>query len=144
MTLHRLRQRIGNPEIAHGVDSPEAYREHARVFLAKAGMVDVLHEVAERPAAFVSDGRWVCGCACGNGPSAHPEWGLAICLECGAVLRPRFPRDWRVVETVLLERPEPHQRHHFPDDEVARAHGLERRERLANLRAENRTRGQEA
>lgn len=139
-----LHARIGNPETQHGVADVEEYKRFA------LGVLRQLHprtapkliERTERPAAYVSDGRWVMDClACGNGPSAHPEWGIAVCCECGAVYKPTFPKDWSSAERVLLARDLPAQRHFFPDVTVATSKGLAKAETVGDLIRENAERG---
>lgn len=121
---------VGGPEQAHGVRSEAEYRLRAKSFLLRHGLQPILVERTERPEAYVSDSRWVIDCDCGNGPSASPEWGIAICLECGAVYRPTFPEDLGDVEAALLARPSPRNRHWHPERETA-----------ADLRHENRAHG---
>lgn len=56
--------------------------------------------------AFVSGGAWQVPCACGNCPSASPEWRTARCFECGAVyFAVQFPRDLEEIERLLVLRP---------------------------------------
>jgi hypothetical protein len=114
MTTHRIRNKIGGPAEAHNVNSPEEYRAHARIFLKGLGVppAEWLRPGGERP-AYVSGGWWVVRCDCGNAPSASPEWGLAICLECGYEFAPVFPKDRAEAEAALLARPIDH-RHFFP------------------------------
>lgn len=139
---HQLRDRIGTPEIAHRVTSPEHYVDWARTaHVGLGGKASDVRESGLTLDAYVSDGRWVVQCPCGNGPSAHPEWKIAVCVECGAIHRVGMPRDHRAAEAVLLARAHPHERHWFPTDETARRHGLERRETVSSLRRENRARG---
>ncbi|MFH1604556.1 MAG: hypothetical protein ABIH03_11685 [Pseudomonadota bacterium] len=138
-----LQNTIGRPQQAHGVGSPDAYRRRAKAFLLKHGVPPILIERGEHPMAYVSDGRWVCDCDCGNGPSVSPEWEMAICLECGSVYVPTMPADYERAETVLLKRPSPKFRHWFPDARVALRKGIGRAETLADLRDQNRLAGVE-
>lgn len=138
---HKLRDRIGDPTIVHGVDSADAYRAHARAFLKALGVppAEWLRPGGERP-AYVSGGCWVVRCPCGNAPSASHAWSLAICLECGAAYTPVFPRDRARAEATLLRRPLQH-RHYFPQD-AARHLGLHHDgETAVSLRRENRAHG---
>lgn len=142
----QLLQQIGTPEQAHGVTTPDEYRAFAlnvyRSLLPRQERVNVaLRQRKERPIARVNHGRWVIDCDCGNCPSAHPEWELAICPNCGSEYRPKFPKDREAVERVLLARARPDQRHFFPDRGVAKARGLKRRETLRDLIQENAERG---
>jgi hypothetical protein len=131
----RLRNVIGGPREAHGVDSPDSYARRAKAFLIKHGLSTGLQDRPQTPSAYVSDGRWVVDCDCGNAPSASHEWGLAICFECGSVYRPHFPADRGEIEAELLKRPVAN-RHFFGDTWVA----FRRRrsvDTLDTLRAEN-------
>lgn len=129
-----LRDRIGNPESVHRVTSPEAYVAWARA--THVGLGGRTADVAESGLtldAYVSDGRWVVRCPCGNGPSAHPEWRIAACAECGAIHKARFPRDWARIEQALLARPYLRWRTCFPTKELAEAHGRATRDTVASL-----------
>ena len=139
---HQLQGRIGTPEIAHRVYSPEEYVAWVRVNHVQTygGLPADVRESGLVLDAYVSDGRWVVQCPCGNGNSAHPRWGIAACVECGAIHGVRFPANWERAERILLEREHPHQRHWFPTDEIARRQGLPTAETVASLRRENRER----
>ena len=140
--MMKLMRVIGTPVQAHAVDSAEAYLDKARKYRAAHGLDPILTVRPEQPMAFVSDGRWVIDCDCGNGPSASHEWaGLAVCFECGSVYQARFPGDRAQAEEALLARPSPLQRHYYPDDETAKRAGLPKAENAASLRAENRAHG---
>ncbi len=139
--MYWLQQGIGRPQQAHGVQSPDEYREAVKAFLLRHGLKPVLCERPERPVAYVSDGRWVVDCDCGNGCIASPEWGLALCFECGGAYHPPFPSDLADVEAVLLARPHPRDRHYFPEAELARARGIARAETVHDLRRENQAHG---
>jgi hypothetical protein len=128
-----LQNVIGGPVQAHGVHSAEEYRARALAAVRAHG-VPGLTEQSEQSVAYVSDGRWVVDCACGNSPSASHEWGLAICMECGAVYEPTFPAARPAIEDTLLARARPSQRHFFP----------QRGETLQSLKAENRQHGDAA
>jgi hypothetical protein len=138
---HRLRDAIGTPVELHQVASAEAYVQRAKEYLVAHGGLPVLAEATQRPPAYVSHGAWVCQCVCGNGCSAHPDWGIAVCYECGALYRPVFPRQRAAGEAVLLRRPDHRTRNWFPHDDVARRHGLARGEPVAALERENAARG---
>jgi hypothetical protein len=146
---YHLRDVIAKPEHQHGVGSEEAYLDHARRFLLRHGLRPALvREVAERPHAYVSGGAWVVKCGCGNAPSAHPGgepgWPrpIAVCLECGAVTRPIFPKDWAAAEEALLERPDPSTRHFFPHKDHAAWVGETKAQTVAYLRKENADQGE--
>jgi hypothetical protein len=142
---YHVRHVIGTPVQAHGVANEAAYLEHARRFLLRHGMPAALvKEVGLGLAAYVSGGWWVVKCPCGNAPAAHPGDGtdawprpIAICLECGSVYRPAFPRDWKAAEATLLERPDPATRHYFPGKDEAAWVGEDRGQTVAYLRREN-------
>jgi hypothetical protein len=62
--------------------------------------------------AFVSGGKWIVSCDCGNGPSADPTWTIACCFECGAVYEDvSFPADAAEIERLLLARAKVGTRH---------------------------------
>lgn len=136
-----LRDQIGTPQTQHNVKTPDAYRAAAKEAMARLGVRPRIVKKGERPAAFVSDGRWVVLCPCGNGCIASREWGLAVCYECGAEYEPVFPDDADDAEAVLLARTGATDRHYFPDAKLARRHGLARAETAADLVEENRARG---
>lgn len=55
---------------------------------------------------FVSGGRWLVECPCGNCPMVAPEWGnLALCYECGAIYdKLVMPVDAHLIEAMLVLR----------------------------------------
>ncbi len=71
---------------------------------------------AERPPVFVSGGKWLVVCACGNCPSVAPEWaGLACCYECGAMYEGLvLPGRAAEIEQALVVRPGLAARHWTP------------------------------
>ena len=78
----------------------------------------------------VSDGQWQIVCGCGqNTPLYDPEWELACCFTCGAIIRQTPPLEWREIERVLLNRPNMTNRHMLVS------------QTLAELCAENREHG---
>jgi hypothetical protein len=121
---HVLRHRIGNPETAHRVSSPEEYVAWIRVqHVGLGGQPEDVGDSGLELPAYVSDGRWVVQCPCGNCPSAHPEWLVAACVECGAVHRVAVPASWRRGEAALLSREHLRWRTWFPTKELAEKHG---------------------
>lgn len=74
------------------------------------------HVVAPNPAAFVSGGRWLVECRCGNCPALAPEWGgLALCYECGAVYEGvDLPSEAIDIERLLVQRDQPSMRYWNP------------------------------
>lgn len=140
--------RIGGPEVAHGVKSEADYLAFARGFLLRHGLrPGSMYESDTQPPAYVSGGWWVCKCPCGNAPSAHPGDGseawprpVAVCFECGIVYRPVFPDDRAEAEAELLKRPVSN-RHYFPHKETAAWVGESRAQTVAYLRRENKARG---
>ena len=104
---------ITGPLHAHGVRTPEEYlakqRQHLqelRIARSAQGFRDPWIAIA-RPAAFISGGRWVLMCACGNAPSVDPDWLLAACFECGAIYHAfELPAERTTIERLLLERPQ--------------------------------------
>ena len=122
MTLHE----IGRPLHAHGVRTPGEYRERQRIHLAElrrarpAIVWGEPHDAIVQPLPFVSGGRWVVQCPCGNAPSADPGWRLACCFECGAIYADlAFPLEIAWIEALLLARPAQQNRHWFPHESVA-------------------------
>ncbi len=140
--MYWLLDKIGRPREAHGVNSPEEYMQRAKEFLIRHGQRPILRErEGPQPVAYVSDGRWVCDCDCGNGPSVDPEWRLAVCFECGSIWRPVIPARYREAERVLLARPSPANRHWFPDPKIARRVGLLKAETIGDLKRDNQRMG---
>lgn len=137
-----LANRIGNPETAHDVATPEEYRLKARRALGVHGLA-IHMRGGTQPDAFVSAGRWVCMCECGNAPSAHPNWGFAVCFECGLETRPIFPANWRTYESVLLAREHAGVRHWFSTEESERR-GMKKTQSVLDLARENRAEGRPA
>lgn len=130
---------ITGPLHAHGARSPEEY------LLMQARHVDQLRRAYPQHGwrepwtyvgevvAWISGGRWVITCECGNAPSASVDWNLAACFECGAIYRDvKFPDDRERLEQLLLARPNRQNRHWLP------------RETAADLADENRRHGHEA
>jgi Zn ribbon nucleic-acid-binding protein len=77
--------------------------------------------------AYVSDNRWVANCPeCNGGIAAWDENPHGCCLDCGHVYVVKFPKDYKIAEALLLQRP-PEHRHWM-------AH---LGEPVANLAAEN-------
>jgi hypothetical protein len=79
--------------------------------------------------AYVNHGRWVADCDCGSGVACGPDSRDAVCFECGAVWRVKFPRSDRIDAAVAIldGRRYAKQRNWRPD----------RGETLDDLRAEN-------
>lgn len=114
-----LQNVIGGPKQAHAISTPDEYAARARAFLEARGQPPALSEATSQPTAYVNDGRWVCDCPrafCNNSPSVSPDWGIAICLECGTVSRPMLPAFPASVERILLARPDARMRHFRPQD----------------------------
>ena len=132
---------LGRPSTIWGYRTPEEYVEGVRRFRIESGRASrsgvAVYESGDRPTAYVSDGRWVCQCACGNCPSVDPDWRLAVCFTCGAILRPLVPPDVEAAEAALLARPHPNLRHYFPGRKEAQKWGLRVRVRARDLEREN-------
>lgn len=126
---------ILSPREHHNAKTPEDYRRiHATAIARKrrAGQRVTAHTVTDQTAARIDYGSWVIDCECGAGNSTDPEWGFALCFACGsehtAIAFPaRAAR--RVVEVLLLDRPQQKERFWSPGDDVAA------------IRAENAARG---
>lgn len=123
----------------HNVRTPDEYRRaqletlmslkrsHPSLF---AG-ISVFLSLA-KPTVFVSGGKWVVRCLCGNAPSVDPEWRMALCFECGAQYEGLdIPEEHREIAALLLRRPNVSNRHWSPPETVAdleaenRAHGVD-------------------
>ena len=130
--------KIGGPREGHRVSSPEEYALYAKRVLNDIGASPLL-KPGQKLHAYVSAGWWVVKCPCGNAPAADPEWGIAICCECGAQHEAVFPNDREKGEAALLERPDPNTRHWFPHGEHAwrKRHHDGKSETVADLRREN-------
>ena len=94
-----------------GVQTEADYRARQAEYLARmrqmyAHLGDVVVHAAPAPAeVFVSGGKWVVECPCGNCPSVHPDWRLALCFECGAVYEDvEVPLATRAIELCLVAR----------------------------------------
>lgn len=130
------------PLHVHGVRTPEEYRALQRSAIAngktaRPGLNWKEPWPSDRGrSAFVSGGKWIVICDCGNGPSADPEWRLALCLECGAVYEDvALPDDRAEIERLLLERAQVSNRHWHRAETVSdlardnAAHGVGRVDR---------------
>jgi hypothetical protein len=145
------RAAIATPEHWYGVHSEAECVAHAKGFLVRLGVPPAaVRESGRMPHAYVSGGAWLVRCACQEGAvvSAHPGDGtaawprpVAVCLACGAILRPVFPADRAAAEAALLERPDPANRHFFPHEDQAAWVGERRGQTVADLKRENRARG---
>lgn len=68
-------------------------------------------ESEDQPPVFISGGKWLVRCECGNAPSVHPEWLVSRCFECGAIYRGlALPVNADRIEAVLALRPRPSNR----------------------------------
>lgn len=110
--------RIGRPLEAHGARTPTEYRARQAQHIAdiKVARPELAWRdpflSSETPTPFVSGGRWVVMCGCGNAPSYDPDWRLALCFECGASYERVPPPDRSDHgEAVLMARPAMTQRH---------------------------------
>lgn len=98
-----------SPLEVHGVRSPDEYaRKHRAQLnaLRQQGLAVVEWEADAGAPVIVSLGKYVVVCACGNAPSAHPEWDEARCWDCGAVYHGLlWPADLADIADILLARP---------------------------------------
>jgi hypothetical protein len=111
--------RIGRPLEAHGARTVGEY--YARQAQHIEDMKRARPELAWRdpfivesasPRPFISGGRWVVICPCGNAPSFDPEWRVALCFECGAqYVGVAVPKEWESIEAALMARPSMTNRH---------------------------------
>lgn len=128
-----LQSVIGRPRQAHGAKTPQEYLNRAtsyrRSMGKRMGVPTDMHDDMAAIFAYVSSGRWVVNCqtpGCNNGPSADPEWRLAVCYECGTVYRNVVvPTRWKEYEYHLLRCPDPQIRHCFPFAPIALRYGLQ-------------------
>lgn len=72
-------------------------------------------ESKDRPEPFISGGKWVVPCPCGDYPMASVEWDEARCFACGAIYRKlKWPARQREIESALLARGRAVTRHWKP------------------------------
>lgn len=114
------------PLHVHGVRSAREYEQlHERMIcngrIAHPGLNwQNPWPCAESKSAFVSGGKWLVMCGCGNAPSAHPGWDVARCFECGAVYSAiGWPADKEAIAAELVLRPHPKNRAWYPGETVA-------------------------
>lgn len=135
------------PLHVHGARTEAEYRQQQRDKLAQGRHFHPQFEWPEPwlskqiPPVFIAGGKWMVTCACGNCPSVHPDWRLALCFECGAIYEGvTIPGNAKDIEAVLVERPHPSNRAWLPnetvDDLIAQnvAHGAKVPERLRKER----------
>ncbi len=121
--MHRYT--ITGPEVAHRVTTPEALVLKHRAHMKSMGMEPRGHQ-GPPPMVYVSEGRALFDCECGNGPHVSREWGLAVCFACGLVYtRFLFPVGWSDIDMLMSVRPR-------------RRQNVARGESLAQLSEENR------
>lgn len=94
--------RLNGPPQMVGARTPEQFRRRAQAITART---KVEHEDGVFIAR-VEHGRWLADCPCGSGVAVHPEWPNAGCLECGRWWPVVLPSDWKVIEDVLIARPQ--------------------------------------
>lgn len=105
--MHRYT--ITGPEVAHRVGSPDALLAKLKAHLDTVGL-DPRPWTGEAPYVFVSEGRAVINCECGNGPQVSREWCLAVCFACGYVYRAfKFPVGWSDIDMLMSVRPRRYQ-----------------------------------
>lgn len=101
------------PHVHPGVATPEQYRQKQRMVIrhnAQALPGLPWREpwlCLDRPPVFISGGKWVIECSCGNCPSVSLAWGgLALCFECGAVYEGLpLPEQAALIAALLAARP---------------------------------------
>jgi len=114
---YELLTEIARPIHVHGVRTDAEYAAlqldaMKRLQAARpANKTPLPYDVPEETPARIVGSKWIVDCACGNAPSASPEWNVARCLECGATYRNiRWPKDFIIIESILLVRPRSAQR----------------------------------
>lgn len=136
---------VGGPREAHHVGSADEYRTWVLKLRARlAPQQPGLRESTTPLPAYVSHGRWVVQCPCGNCPSASREWGIAVCVECGVVHPCDFSERADTVEAILLARPGVLHRDFFPTEAIARKHGEPEAHSVLGLARKNRQEGDPA
>ena len=59
------------------------------------------------PAPYITTGKWVVACPCGDYPMASPAWNEARCFACGAIYQKlKWPRKREAIEAALVARPQ--------------------------------------
>lgn len=114
------------PEHVHGATSPADYerRQMRSVHDLKRSRPKLyggltLWDAPDGAIVFVTGGKLCIFCACGDAPSAHPDWDVARCFACGGVYRRlAWPADLKAIETVLIARRWPRQRNWMPGASV--------------------------
>ena len=103
---------IATPEHIHGVLTAEEYEKIHKAHMQTlqrarpALQFPDPHDAESGAVVHVSGGKWVVYCECNNAPSAHPEWGVARCLDCGAVYRElKWPEHLKELQALLVQRP---------------------------------------
>lgn len=127
---------IMTPRHVHGVRTAAEYRERQAAAIASwrqhypsLPWRTPWRYDGEPPPVFVSGGKWLIECACGNCPSVAPEWGgLACCFECGAIYEGCvMPEHAAEIARALAKRPRLIQRYWRPGltiDDLQRENAL--------------------
>ncbi len=117
------------------LDTPEQVREFWKGYAAKmreTGRPYTLTRSRRKLHAYVSDGRWVADCECGDGVALWRENPDACCLGCGTVYSNiEWPDEIEEAERVLSARRSAGDRGWRPHEG----------ETLDDLKIENLTRG---
>lgn len=109
---------ILGPRELHGVASPELYEKRQKLsYVLGAARAPFLNwrppwvYTGQPLPMIVSGSQWQLVCPCGNYPSFEPEWALACCFECMAVIRQQPREFWWFAQQVLVRRPKLENRH---------------------------------
>ena len=55
--------------------------------------------------AYINWGRWVVDCPCGSAREINAMPAEIPCVECGDILLPQYPANYKVIERILAKRP---------------------------------------
>ena len=106
---------IMTPLHVHSVKTEGHYRAMQRAYIAKGrakfhalNWKDPWTFIGVKPDVMVDGGKLLVKCECGNYPSVHPEWKLALCFECGAIYEGlEMPPNLDKIEKALAKRKHP-------------------------------------
>lgn len=130
---------LGPHHVHPGVNTEADYRRQQAETIARGRALyqnlpwrDPWRWTGSLPSVRVAQGAWQIECAtgCGNFPSVSPEWGIALCYDCGAVYEDIMIPEAAEIERLLVRRQRLANRNWLPGETVAdlargnAAHGL--------------------